>query len=901
MRQILFLILILASTQSFAQKKTSKSTKPKPKVTAVKQVSMDQVPLIDRKLFFGNPAIAGGQLSPNGKYITFMKELDGIMNVWVKNIDEPFEKARPLTDSKNPLSGYFWTYDSKYILFLKDNEGDENRNIFAVDPNDAPAAGSKVPSSRNLTPLKDVAVQILSVSKKNPDLMYVGINDRDKAWHDLYKLEIKSGKLTKIFENTKRLTAWIFDWEETPRLAMTTDEKGNSEILSVTKNNEFKSIYSTNVKESAYPIGWTPDNKLAYLISNKGDVNLSTLYTMDPVTGNVVKVESDPKNKVDINNVFFDDNTHKMIYTSYTEDKERIYWKDKTWEAHYKFLQSKFPGKEIDVSSATSDYSKWLVTEWGDATMPKVYYFEPSTKKLKFQYTPRPDMIEYEKYLSPMTPISYKSSDGLVIPAYLTLPKGHAGKNLPLIALVHGGPKGPRDGWGYNGLVQFLANRGYAVLQPNFRASGGYGKAFLNAGDKEWGAKMQDDITYGVKDLIKSGVVNKDRVAIMGGSYGGYATLAGLTFTPDLYKCGVDIVGPSNLYTLLESIPAYWESGRAWLYEMVGDPNTEEGKKLIERASPLFHADKIVRPLMIIQGANDPRVKKAESDQIVIKLRDKGADVQYLLAKDEGHGFAKPLNRMAQYAATEKFLAKHLNGRFQSEMPEDVANTLKDLTVDINTVKLEPKVEVKVDGKGPQIMNNVSAGTSAYTMNIEVQGQKIPIDITRTVKVEGDKYIIKEEGKSMIGDISDEFVYDKSWKPISRNYNQGGQQMDFTFNDNKATMKAMGQEMNLEGKSIIYTDGAGFDYILGGMPLAEGFSTSLSLVDMMSGKVNLTAINVTGKETINGVNTFVVELVDPENSGSKVIYYIDPKAKLSVKSVQSMTSPLPMTITTEKK
>lgn len=290
-----------------------------------------------------------------------------------------------------------------------------------------------------------------------------------------------------------------------------------------------------------------------------------------------------------------------------------------------------------------------------------------------------------------MTPVSYKSSDGLEITGYLTLPAGSNGKNLPVVIFVHGGPKGPRDNWGYNSTVQFLANRGYAVLQPNYRASGGYGKNFLNAGDLQWGKLMQDDITWGVKYLITQGIANKDKVAIMGGSYGGYATLAGVAFTPDLYACGVDIVGPSNIFTLLESIPAYWEAGRANLYAMVGDPKTEEGKKRMQESSPLFSVDKIVKPLLIIQGANDPRVKKAESDQIVIALREKGKQVSYLLADDEGHGFKKPVNSMAMYAETEKFLAEILGGKYQQDMPENVAKRLKEITVDISKVTYEPK------------------------------------------------------------------------------------------------------------------------------------------------------------------------------------------------------------------
>ena len=648
-----------------------------------------ETPILDRELFFGNPEIYGGQLSPDGKFISFMKEYEGIMNIWVKKFDEPFEKARPLTNSKRPMQGYFWSYDGKYILYVKDENGDENINIFAVDPM-ASAEANKVPVSRNLTPLKGIAARINLVSKKNPDLMMVLLNDRDKAWHDLYQLKISTGELTKIYENKERVTGFAFDWDENLRVLSKTDDKGTTTAYKK-EGDKLTAIYETSVTEQAYIASWTPDNKQAYFVSNKGDLNLSTLLLMDLGTQKITKIESDPKNKVDFGGLSTSDVTHKIIFTSYTDDKTNYYWKDKSWESSYKFLQSKFPGREVGFQSNTKDEKKLLVAISGDKYAAEVYFFNMETKELLLQYVSRPALKKVEKYLAEMKPVSYKSSDGQEISGYLTLPVGSNGKNLPVILLIHGGPKGPRDNWGYNSTVQFLANRGYAVLQPNYRASGGYGKNFLNAGDLQWGKLMQDDITWGVKYLIAQGIANKDKVAIMGGSYGGYATLAGLAFTPDLYVCGVDIVGPSNLFTLIESIPAYWEAARASLYGMVGNPNTEEGKKRMQEASPLFSADKIVKPLLIIQGANDPRVKKAEADQIVIALREKGKQVSYLLADDEGHGFRKPVNSMAMYAETEKFLAGILGGKYQQDMPENVAKRLKEITVDISKVTYEPK------------------------------------------------------------------------------------------------------------------------------------------------------------------------------------------------------------------
>jgi dipeptidyl aminopeptidase/acylaminoacyl peptidase len=649
----------------------------------------DPTPLLDRELFFGNPQIAGGKLSPDGKFISFMKPYQGIMNVWVKEFAEPFEAARPLTDSKRPLYGYTWTEDGKYILFVKDSGGDENMNLFAVDPAAKPEAGKETPESRNLTPMEDVTAQIMHASQKDPDLLWVGLNDRDKAWHDLYRLEISTGELTLVYQNEDRITGYEFDWDDNLRLLSRTDPAGNTTLLRK-DGDELVPIYEISVTENAGVSGWDPDNENFYLVTNKGELDLRTLFEMNPQTKALELLESDPKGLVDFGALRLDRNTREIISTSYTDDKTRYYWRDQTWEANYKFLQEKFPGREIAFQSSTNDYSKFLIAVHGDKYAAEAWYFDAEKRELIHQYTPRPELKEVEEYLAPMQSIRYASSDGLEIPAYLTVPAGVEAKNLPVVVLVHGGPKGPRDTWGYSATVQFLANRGYAVLQPNFRASGGYGKKFLNAGDLQWGKLMQDDITWGVKHLIAEGIADKDRVAIMGGSYGGYATLAGLAFTPELYACGVDIVGPSNIFTLLDSIPPYWESGRAFLYGMVGDPSTEEGKARIREASPLFSAEKISRPLLIVQGANDPRVKQAEADQIAIALRDAGHAISYLLADDEGHGFAKPVNRMAMYAEIEAFLADQIGGRYQKEMPDDVAKRLEELRVDVSKVTYEP-------------------------------------------------------------------------------------------------------------------------------------------------------------------------------------------------------------------
>ena len=679
-------------------------------------------PLLDRELFFGNPEIAAAQLSPDGQYIAFLKPWKDTRNIYVKKTTEPFDKARLVTtETKRPIPGFFWSRDSGLILYVKDKDGDENFNVWAVDPSAPNAAGAEAPPSRNLTDAKGARAFIYSVPKKSPDTIYVGLNDRDAAWHDVYKVKISTGERELVRKNTERIAGWDFDLEGRLRLAKRVADNGDTEILKVDPEG-FKKVYSCTVFETCGADRFHKDGRRVYLQTNKGDVDLTRLVLFDPETGGEELVESDPANRVDFGRAIFAEATDELVGTSYEDERVRLHFRDPSWEADYKLLQGKFPGKDIELGSSTADDQLMLVTVASDTDPGERYLFDRGTKKLTLQYKVR-ERIPRE-HMANMKAIRYPSSDGLEIPAYLTLPKGVPAKNLPAIVLPHGGPWA-RDGWGFDNLAQFMANRGYAVLQPNFRGSTGYGKKFLNAGNKQWGDKMQDDVTWGAKYLAAQGIADPKRIGIMGGSYGGYATLAGVAFTPDLYGAAVAIVAPSNLITLLDSIPPYWEAGRIMFYERMGNPTTPEGKAQLVRQSPLTSAQKIKTPLLVVQGANDPRVKKAESEQIVIALRDRGFPVEYLLAPDEGHGFARPVNSMALWAASEKFFAKHLGGRFQEGTTPEVGQRLAELVVDPKTVVLAKAVDAANVGV-PKVAFPWTAGKASYQGKIEAGGQTIP-------------------------------------------------------------------------------------------------------------------------------------------------------------------------------
>jgi dipeptidyl aminopeptidase/acylaminoacyl peptidase len=806
-------------------------------------------PLVDRDLYFGEVEISGAQISPDGKYISFLKPHNGTRNIWVKKAEEPFSAAKPVTaETKRPIPGYFWSRDGKYILYVQDQGGDENYNVYAVDP--AKGEGAAL-DTRNLTAAKGARALIYSVPKNEPDALFIGLNDRDKAWHDLYKVKISTGERTLIRQNTDRVTGWIMDNKPELRLATRSADNGDTEVLRVEPGKMTK-VYACGVLEACAPLRFDKENKLAWFLTNKGDsVDLTELAQMDPATGTLKPYESDPLKRVDFAGAIFSDLTEELVATTYVDDRIRIYWKNKAFEADYKWLKSKLGDREIGFGSHANDENLWIISSNSDVEPGETYLFDRKTKRLTLQYKIREKLPRTA--LCPMKPIRYKSSDGLEIPAYLTLPKGVPAQKLPVIMLPHGGPWA-RDDWGYDPFAQFLANRGYGVLQMNFRGSTGYGKKFLNAGNKEWGQKMQDDITWGVKHLIAEGIADPKRVAILGGSYGGYATLAGVTFTPDVYAAAVSIVGPSNLITLMESIPPYWEAARKVFNVRIGDPNTEEGKKQLLAQSPLTHTAKIKTPLMVVQGANDPRVNKRESDQIVIALRDRGFPVEYLVADDEGHGFARPVNNLAMMAAMEKFLSKFLDGRFQSGMTPEVGKRLAEITVDPKTVKVTAPVTASASA-APKPDSAPLTGPMAYKVSVQAGGQNIQLEVTSEIKEEGGNWVATDTMKSPMGDAVDITVLAKdTLAPIKRTVKQGPVAIELAYAGTKVTGKmAMGgQDRPIEADlgGALFADGAGSSQSIAALPLADGYSVVFLNFDLQKAKGKTMQLKVIGSESV---------------------------------------------------
>ena len=603
----------------------------------------DKTPLIPMQDFFRNPEKSSFKISPNGEHIAYMKPWKARMNVFVMDMNT--KKEVRLTSSQERGIYWFAWLNNNRIGYIKDEGGNENMHFYAVNID--------MSNEIDLTPFENVQARIIDDLEDDPNHIIMGLNKRNPQIHDPYRINVNDGKMDMIAENPGNISEWMTDHDGKLRIAITSDGVNTSLLYRDKESDGFKTILTTDFKVSVAPLFFTFDNKNLYVASNRGrDKTAIFEFDLNKSKEGRLIFEHD---EVDVSGLMYSRKRKVLTGVSYTVAKNEIVFFDTLRESLQQKLEEKLPGYEVGITSFSEDETKAVVVTYSDKSRGTYYYYDLDKNKLIELGQVSPWLNEED--MSEMKPVHYKSRDGLIINGYLSLPKGTNGKNLPVVVNPHGGPW-HRDSWGYNSEVQFLTNRGFAVFQMNFRGSTGYGRDFWEKSFKQWGKSMQDDISDGVNWLIDEGIADPDRIAIYGASYGGYATLAGLAFTPDLYACGVDYVGVSSLFTFMESMPPYWELYRSMMYEMVGHP--EEDKELLASASPLLHIDKIKAPLFIAQGANDPRVVKAESDQIVEALKNAGIDVPYMVKDDEGHGFYNEENQFDFYTEMEKFLTKYI-------------------------------------------------------------------------------------------------------------------------------------------------------------------------------------------------------------------------------------------------
>jgi len=602
-------------------------------------------PRIPVRDFFKNPVSRGYQLSPDGQTLSWLQPWESRMNIHVRPVAGG--EVRRLTGVKDrDIEDYLWK-GNQTIIYLRDEDGDENDHVHSVQLSSG--------TTLDLTPFKDVkALLIDDLEDQSETDVLIGLNQRNPEIFDVHRLNVITGTLTLVQENPGNIQGWLTDHDGVLRVATTTDGVNVGILTRADAQSEFKEILTTSFREEVSPQFFTFDNRHLYVRSNLGR-DKSVIVKIDSSTGREMEtIYENPD--YDVSGLGFSKKRKVLTEVSYADWKEQTHFLDETAKKLHARLEALLPGYQVEISAHDRAEEKFIVVAWNDRTLGARWLYDINTDKLEKLVEVAPWLKAAE--MAPMQPISYQSRDGLTIHGYLTLPLGRPAKNLPLIVNPHGGPW-VRDTWGFNPEVQLLANRGYAVLQVNYRGSTGYGRKFWEASFKQWGRAMQDDLTDGVQYLVGQGIADPKRIGIYGASYGGYAALAGITFTPDLYAAAVSYVGVSNLFTFMKTIPPYWRPFLEQMHAMVGDP--EKDQELMAAASPALHVDRIKTPLFVAQGAQDPRVNKAESDQIVENLRKRGVEVEYLVKENEGHGFQNEENRFEFYEAMERFLAGHLH------------------------------------------------------------------------------------------------------------------------------------------------------------------------------------------------------------------------------------------------
>jgi dipeptidyl aminopeptidase/acylaminoacyl peptidase len=636
--------------------------------------------LIPIEALYDSPAIQWGGISPDGRWLSYMKPWRGHQNVFVRRVHSAQER-NVTRDSVRSIGTYWWSADGKRILWLQDRGGDENYHLHEADIADT---SGRV---RDLTPFKNIEVEVLALPSTMPGTAIITLNKRDPTLADAYRVDLATGTLEVAAENPGTFLGYVADERGQVRVAYAVDSAGHYQLFArESERAAWRMVRSYAVEDKITPLRFASDGSI-YMTSNAGS-DLSRLVLADLSTGREVVVDGDPLGQVDIDRIFFDDVTGEVLMTRYVGDTARLYPKTADM-ARLVEATRRAGGGVVEIGGGTSDRSQWVVT-LNAPTKPSVTYLYSSERKaLEKFYDPRPGLRAYR--FAEMNPLTFTARDGLRVGGYVTLPPGRAPRALPLVLLVHGGPWGDKDSWEFQSDVQLLANRGYAVLQVNYRGTTGLGKKFARAARRQFAGTMHSDLLDGIASLARAGVIDTSRVAIMGGSYGGYATLVGLTFTPRYFACGVDYAGTSNLVTLLESFPPSWRPflPRSW-YPFVGDPRNAEDRADMLARSPLFRADSARAPLLIFQGANDPRVTKAQADQIAVALNRRHIPVTYLLAAQEGHGFGESETALAVTRATEQFLSACLGGRAQPRVSARVTDALAAMRVNVDTLRSSP-------------------------------------------------------------------------------------------------------------------------------------------------------------------------------------------------------------------
>lgn len=841
--------------------------------------------LIPIEDLFGNPEASTARISPSGEWLAYLKPYREKLNIHIRRIGSEVEH-RVTSDTTRPITEYSWSVDSKRILYVQDQEGNEDYHVHAVEVDGLRDPG-QVPEATDLTPYEGARAMIFALPRATPDRVLIGLNRRSASTFDAYWLDLNTRDLHLVAENPGRHGGYFADHAGRVRAAVAMNHEGGTDILARrSEREEWRIVATYPVGDVVMPLRFHPDNRRFYLTNNHGGADLTRLVLLDLVTGDEEVVEGDPEGRVDFGDAIFSEMTGALAVTSYRDDTVRVYGKTDRARRDIESLRG-LHGGVATWSSMTLDERRVVVT-YDDPTDPgATFLYDRDAVRGELLFRPRPWLASDQ--LAHMRPISFRSRDGLTIHGYLTTPRSVAPLNLPLVVLVHGGPW-MRDDWGYDPEVQLLANRGYAVLQVNYRGSLGYGKRFLNAAVREWGGAMHDDLVDGVSWAVQEGIADPDRVGIYGTSYGGYAALVGLTFTPQVFACGVADAGPSSLLTLIESFPPYW---RPFLvgtfYRHVGDPADPDDREDLKRRSPLFYAHQVEDPLLIIHGANDPRVKKREADQLAIALRDRGVRVRYLLADDEGHGFVGVENRMAAYRAIELFFGECLGGRVQPEVEPRIEQRLVELEVDVDALSVADVSDYHVLSIGDVLIQPTRIRVESYRARLVlVQGDRkrevgsIRESVSFT-EVQDRAAIrrVQEIESPLVGTSSDTVLVDRTTlEPISvRSHNQF-RTVSLEFAGSRVTGWHTPTEADPEPVDltleVVPFPGQLSGLVMRTLPLEEGLAISMPTYVFDDGRVTEATAVVRGLDDLELADRGPVPAwaIDADLAGQKLTWWL---------------------------
>lgn len=852
-------------------------------------------PLIPVNHFFDNPEITGARISPDGAWLSYLKPYRGKLNIHVRRIGDTTERVMT-ADTIRPVLNYFWAADGSQILYAQDKGGNENYHVYSV-----PLTGAGIPEARNLTPFDDVRAQIVAVPVDLPERILIAMNRRDPALFDAFWLDIRTGELTLVSENPGRHAGYLLDKQHRLRVALATNAAGGTEIHTRASDTApWRTIASYPASEQVIPLRVHPDGRRMYASSNHGDTDLARLVFIDMETGAETRIETDPENQVDFSGAYFSDLTDELIATWYNADTVRIYPKNERFARDLERIRALHEGQP-NITSSTRDENVFTIAFDSPVDPGVTYLYDRTTGRGEFLFRPRPWLNA--DHLAFMTPVSFPARDGLTLHGYLSTPRGATARNLPMVLLVHGGPWA-RDSWGYQPEVQLLTNRGYAVLQVNYRGSTGFGKHFFNAAVGEWAEKMHTDLIDGVEWAVREGTADPARIGVYGGSYGGYATLISLTRTAETFACGVSYVGPSSLVTLIESFPAYWRPflEGTW-YRHVGDPSIPEQREDLLARSPITMVDRIVDPLLIVQGANDPRVTKLESDQLAIALRDRGVPVRYMLAENEGHGFINPDNRIALYHAMQLFFADCLGGRAQQGIEAPIQRRIDQMMVDVDTLRLAPVAAAggaAVAAVAISFSGTLMPATLTYSQKIELPGGTMEASTTQSISsttIDGTPaWLVVESAQSPMGAASDSVYLDRATLlPLRRVARQGPATIELTFAPGsvRGAIQAGPQRLPIDARvqgSALVT-GAPLNAALGTLTLTEAYAATLETFDVLAARVVPQTIRVTGSETVTvpagSFESWKLDLTPNDGSQQPSVIWIEKAAPHRV--VRSIT------------